>query len=96
MSARPRYPRSTCCIVGCGRWSTLFPGEWMCRDHWMSLSKDLRRLLKRSWRRHAAAWDLYQASQTKRPWQSERRTWAASERLWIRAKRIATEKAAGV
>ena len=42
MTARPRYPRSTCCVIGCRRTSTLFQGEWVCGDHWRLIDRSLK------------------------------------------------------
>jgi hypothetical protein len=54
MTQRPRYPRSTCCVIGCRRTSTLFEREWICGEHWRLVDRDVKRLrtkiLKR--RRH--------------------------------------------
>ena len=59
MTARPRYPRSSCCVIGCRRTSTLFPGEWICGEHWRMVDREIKRLrtkvLKRRGRECAAA-----------------------------------------
>ena len=48
-----KYPRSTCFMPGCRRWSTRFPGEWVCADHWRDVPRNLKlvrtRMTKR-WR----------------------------------------------
>ena len=44
MTPRPRYDRQTCCVIGCRRTSRLFPGEWICGEHWRLVDRDIKRL----------------------------------------------------
>lgn len=56
MVDRPRYPRSTCCVPGCTRWSTLFQHEWLCARHWKSVPLELRKFFRRRQRDRLAKW----------------------------------------
>ena len=87
MSERRRYPKSTCCIPGCKRWSRLFPGEWICVAHWRLLPRSWRAALRRSWERERTAYERHEADQTRGPYVSALRARQASSRLWARAKR---------
>lgn len=96
MAERARYERSCCCVLGCRRWSTLFPAEWMCAEHWKMLPKAWRTVLRRSWRRERDA----QQALAGPTWPATRpaynRRCRAADRLWARAKRHVTLKAAGL
>jgi hypothetical protein len=36
--------RSSCIVPFCRRWSTKFPGEWLCGEHWRGVDRALKRL----------------------------------------------------
>lgn len=40
----------------CRRTSTLFPGEWICGEHWRLVDRSLKRLRTRLLKRARAAW----------------------------------------
>lgn len=89
MADRPRYPKSTCCVPFCRRTSTVMPGEWLCRDHWMQLPAIERRLFKRAQRQVRARW-LHM---------NYRRKVAANarlDRLWARLRDMARDTAGGI
>lgn len=50
------YPKMTCACFGCKRWSRQFPPNWsfLCRDHYMMVPKQYRRVHKRALRRMKA------------------------------------------
>lgn len=68
MTDRPRFPKSTCCVLGCRRTSTLFKGEWICGDHWRSVDKTLRVFYRKQLRKLCRAYEkaeaLAQAAET--------------------------------
>ncbi len=85
MTERPTYPRSTCCIAGCPKWSRKFgPGsEWICGRHWKTVRRSRRKALRTLWRaRKAKPNDL--------------RLWERESFIWRVCKREATLKAAGL
>lgn len=96
MTERPTYPKSTCCIPGCQRWSRKFPGEWLCARHWRMIPRARRAVLNRAWKRWNAAYSAYEAQQEKRPWQSAMRAERSAQRIWARAKRFVIFREAGL
>ena len=40
------YPKQTCAVFGCKRWSRKYPPDWefLCGEHWQSVPKKYRRL----------------------------------------------------
>lgn len=89
MSPRPRYPRSSCCVPGCRRTSTLFTAEWVCGDHWRMIPRRFKLAWSRAKRHNRRHWLAM----------SERRRRAAHyrmDRLWLVLKRAAIIAAAGL
>lgn len=62
MTARARYPRSTCCVIGCRHTSTLFEGEWVCGEHWRLVDRDLKALRTKLMRRRRKRWAVADAA----------------------------------
>lgn len=88
MTARPRYPRSSCCVPFCARWSTLFPPgeEWMCGRHWRLADRSLRRFFRVRLRQLYDRWAA--APQNSRQQFLAWRRWHRTNRLiWARIKR---------
>lgn len=104
MTARPRYPKTTCAIIGCRRISTLFVGEWMCGNHWRMVDRALKTFRTRRLKQLYAAWEKvfaeYQAVQTKETWLRVKRAADAWDRAdgitWRRMKKQATERSLGL
>lgn len=71
MAERPTYAKSTCCILGCPKWSRKFPGEWLCGRHWRMVRKSCRAALNTLWRR---------SIRTMHDYRLERRLWAHAVR----------------
>lgn len=87
MTARPRYPRSSCCVPFCRRTSTLFRDEWICGEHWRLVDRDLKRLRTR----------LMGRFKRRRQTMAVRRAWFRIEQAtWRRMKRQAIERATGI
>jgi hypothetical protein len=88
MNQRPRYPRTGCIVPFCRKTSTLFPGEWVCADHWRLVDRALKQIRARLIRRFK-----------RRGWIDDRRRWPAVNQtldgVWRRMKRQAIERAAG-
>lgn len=61
MTQRPRYERSTCCVIGCHRTSRLFPSEWICGEHWRMVDRDIKRLRTRILKRRGRECEAAQA-----------------------------------
>ena len=94
MTERRVFPRSTCCVPGCPRWSRRFPGEWLCAAHWRMVRPILRRALNRVWRKQG---DLMTFSQwTKRQYDEWQRLDRLHLKLWPRAVRSAVMRSAGL
>jgi hypothetical protein len=96
MTARRTYPKSTCCIPGCPRWSRLFPGEWLCARHWRMVPRRCRGALRKVW---AALRDMPGPEST-RGGSPERLRWARyrslDRRLWDHAVRRVILQEAGL
>lgn len=96
MTDRPTYPKSTCCIPGCPRWSRRFPCEWLCARHWKMVPRRCRRALNKVW----ADWgamphvltDVEKGEQRARWWRFER----LDRRLWAHARRRVVLREAGL
>lgn len=86
MRERPTYPKSTCCIPGCPRWSRKFPGEWLCARHWRMIPLPRRRVLRRSWQRERQCQFGIAGD----------RAYLSAQRLWARAKRFVIFREAGL
>jgi hypothetical protein len=56
VTERPTYPKSTCCIAGCPRWSRRFKGEWICAQHWRSVPLPIRQGWRKFTDRRYAEW----------------------------------------
>lgn len=97
MTERPTYPRSTCCILGCPRWSRRYPGEWMCGRHWKMAPRRLRSALRKVWAEFGAMPTSWSATV---PGSPERLRWVRlyhlDRRLWDHAKRRVTLMEAGL
>lgn len=96
MTERPTYPKSTCCIPGCTRWSRKFPGEWLCARHWRMLPRASRTVLRRAWKREADAIASNQAQLDRPTYYAAMRAMYAEDRLWARAKRFLIFREAGL
>lgn len=83
MTEKTIYPRSTCCVAGCERWSRKYPGEWICGRHWRLIRASRRRALRKLWRMVSAE-----------GWTN--RTVVLESRLWRGARREATLRSAGI
>lgn len=94
MTERPTYPKSTCCIPGCQKWSRKFPCEWMCGRHWRQVRPLLRRTLLRLWRRERDLWSFSEPTKEQR--QARLRLALCHDRLWARAVRSVTMTEAGL
>lgn len=98
MTERPTYPKSTCCIRGCPRWSRKFPGEWMCGRHWRAIPPRCRRAFNKT---RAQLNDLYSIWQGRTNWTAETSAqWGKAdrrlERLWAHARRLVILREAGL
>jgi hypothetical protein len=110
MTARPRYPRSNCCVPFCRRTSTRFSAEWVCGEHWRLVDRDLKRFRTKRLRTIARLVESYAARAEGFKTAAEqfqdpasiraywaRRRWRRVERAtWARMKRQATERALGI
>ena len=61
MTARPRYPRSSCCVLGCRRTSTLFKREWMCGEHWRMANRANRLFYRKHMHKLYRRWEKLDA-----------------------------------
>lgn len=95
MPERPTYPKSTCCIPGCPRWSQKFPGEWLCARHWKMVPKAWRAVLRRAWKRERTTYDAERANPGPMTTPAADLAYLAARRLWARAKRYVILKEAG-
>lgn len=86
--ATPDYPKSTCCILGCARWSRKFSGEWMCGKHWRMADRRSKRVLRRIWRLQANPESMAPG----RRGHLRRLEW----RIWDREKQRVTQISAGI
>lgn len=86
MPEKPVYPKSSCCIAGCARWSRKFnpASEWICGRHWRTLRPSRRRALLKLWRRMEGLAGMSD------------KNCLLEYRLWRGAKREATLRAAGL
>lgn len=87
MTERPTYPKSTCCVPGCPRWSRRFPGEWLCARHWKIVPRRLRRALTKLWAEWGAMGHVHSEivdPEARRRW---RRLHWLDRKLWAHAKR---------
>lgn len=97
MAERRTYPKSTCCVPGCPRWSRKFPHEWLCGRHWKMVPRRYRRALNKVWARLT---EIYLTNQPDGPHGAARVAWERAEvlgdRLWSHATRAAILREAGL
>jgi hypothetical protein len=62
MTQRPRYPRSSCCVIGCRRTSTLFPGEWICGPHYRMVDRQIKQRRTKFTRQRRREWEAAKAT----------------------------------
>lgn len=88
MTERPTYPKSTCCIPGCPRWSRKYAAdvEWICGRHWRAAPRRVRRALSKLWRE----WEPRLAREP------GDRAWRLNDRLWQHLKRAVILREAGL
>lgn len=102
MAEKTTHPKSTCCIVGCARWSRLFaPGvDWMCGSHWKMVRKSRRLALRKIWRWLDANYtDRAMFPDTAEDWRARRlykmRRWKAAN-MWRAVVREVMMKESGL
>jgi len=100
MTKRPTYPKSTCCIPGCTRWSRKFPGEWLCGRHWGMVPRRCRRALNKVWKARHDLWAFDAATPRSQVHEDELKLWRRldrlAERLWAHARRAVILRDAGL
>lgn len=93
------HPKSTCCIMGCTRWSRRYPHEWMCGTHWRLVRRREKSLFRRIWKRKAALYATYagdKASWTREQQMDWERLDRLETRVWDREKERITLHCAGI
>lgn len=99
MTERQTFPKSTCCIPGCPRWSRKFEAgcAWICYRHWRMAPRRCRRALTKAWRARNDALSRWRGSERT---DEVRDLWnrldRLSERLWTHMTRRVILQEAGL
>lgn len=97
---RRTYPKSTCCIPGCPRWSRKYPGEWVCGRHWKMFGRRCRRALNVTWTRMKQITSGVESRVPRGCTRTESAAWWKLEqqnrRLWEHGKRRTLLREAGL